>query len=146
MLRTREESAMHWVPIGMFCFFNEWYNGWGLWVQHIVRRIQRYLPQEGKSICTSANVLYCPSSLKLNCGFLFYILETEDLCEEILQWLRWQYSKWSTKGVIAFSSNYTIIIGNPAFWQSVQTSENGAGITQLRAMVLGLRVWFLEAL
>lgn len=35
-------------------------------------------------------------------------------------------------------SNYMILIENPGLQQSVQTPENGTGITQLRDVVLGL--------
>lgn len=83
---------------------------------------------------------------KSNCGSSFYILDIEHSWEEVPLWLRWQWSEPSAERVVAFSSNYVIILGNLAFWQSVQTSENGADIAQLRAMVLGLIVWFLKAL
>lgn len=86
-------------------FFNQWYNGWGLQLEHTVRRIQLYLPQEVKvSVLNKCSLMPFAPEAKLICGFLSYILETEDLFKS--RWLRGQYSKWSTKRVIAFSSNH----------------------------------------
>ena len=49
----------------------------------------------------------------------------------------WQWNWQSTRRVIAFSSNFMIIVGNPALWQSVQTSENGAGIMSFESHSIG---------
>lgn len=67
-------------PYRNVLFFNQWYNGWGLQLQHTVRRIQLYLLQEVKvSVLDKCSLMPFAPEAKLSCGFLSYILETEDL-------------------------------------------------------------------
>lgn len=92
----------------------------------------RIVSVPGKQQCLYLNQLCLlgPSCLHLNPTVASHVTswKWEDLGQEMPRWLSGQQSKPSAETVLAFSSSSRIVPGNPALWQSVQTSENGVGI------------------